>query len=144
MLTFKKIFDIIYIENKKGDFDMADINAGTLYDFNKGIMENLTPLKPEELEKKEKLIKAYFMENIGQKYFMLLCKELNDYTLFSISSVMKCGFAISELDEALKNRGKILSIDKDEDTNAFEIWIKDDEGPHAWYLFKYGLGVIEC
>jgi hypothetical protein len=124
---------------------MADIQAGTLYAMNQSIMQNQNPMTKEERGSASKKIKAYFMENIDEKYFMLLCKELSDYTIFNISSTMNCGFATNEFNETINNRGEVLSI-ADAPGNAFEIWIrmKDSKEVHAYYLFPYKLGVIEC
>ena len=123
---------------------MAEINTGTLYEINQNIMKTQPIMKKKQLEEKEKEIKAFFMEEINSKYFMLLCKELSDYTVFVIPSVIRCGFAVSELNECLKNRGDILSIEKTEDGIAFEIWIKNAEDVHVYYLFPYMDGIIEC
>ena len=124
---------------------MADIQAGTLYAINQSIMQNQNPMTKEERESASKKIKTYFMENIDEKYFMLLCKELSDYTIFNISSTIKCGFAADEFDETINNRGEVLSI-ADAPGNVFEIWIKmkNSKKVHAYYLFPYKLGVIEC
>jgi len=46
----------------------------------------------------------------------------------------------------LKNRGEILSIEKDSDhmNNAWEIWIKIDDDAYAYYLFDCNDWVIQC
>ena len=123
---------------------MAEINAGTLYDMNQSIMANIKGMSKEAYETAEKKLKAFFMNNIKEKYFMLLCKELSDYTVLMIDSTIKCGGAVSDLKETIKNRGIVLSISETDD-NAFEIWIKTsaDSTPHVYYLFPYGIGVIE-
>ena len=124
---------------------MADIQAGTLYEMNQSIMHTQKAMSKEDIEVALKEIKAYFMNNINEKYFMLLCKELSDYTVFNISSTMKCGFAANELKELMANRGKVLSI-TEAPGNAFEIWIKmsDTKEAHVYYLFPYKMGIIEC
>lgn len=125
----------------------VEMSAGTLYAINQNIMKTQDVLKKAQLEKKKKELKTFFMEKINSKYFMLLCKELSDYTIFVIPSNLKCEIAVNELEECLVNRGEILSINKTEDQAAFEIWIRKRDSSkdvHAYYLFPYSNGVIEC
>lgn len=126
---------------------MADISAGTLYEINQSIMRQQSPLNNKKLEEAKKIVKAYFMERFEKTYFMLLCKEMSDFTVFKISAKLNCGIATNELIETLKNRGKILSIGKNSsDDSSLEIWVKcsEDDEPHAYYLFVYDWGIIEC
>lgn len=78
------------------------------------------------------------------KYFMLLCKDRNDYTLFNI---IDANFDIQELKAALKdcfvNRGDVYDIHYEKNTDAYEIWLKIDDEFYAYYLFPYDVGVIE-
>lgn len=78
------------------------------------------------------------------KYFMLLCKDRSDYTLFNI---VDHNFDIQEIKEALKdcfvNRGDVYDIHYEKTTDAYEIWLKIDDEFYAYYLFPYDLGVIE-
>ena len=125
---------------------MAEIEAGTLYSMNQTIMDSMKPIATEALDKAKRELQAYFMANIDEKYFMLLCKELSDYTVFIINSNLSCSVAVSELNETLDYRGEILSIGKTSDDTAFEIWIRTDEDKkvHVYYLFPYKAGIIEC
>lgn len=78
------------------------------------------------------------------KYFMLLCKDRSDYTLFNI---IDSNFDIQELKEALKdcftNRGDVYDIHYEKNTDAYEIWLKIEDEFYAYYLFPYDIGVIE-
>ena len=78
------------------------------------------------------------------QYFMLLCKDRSDYTLFNI---VDHNFDIQEIKEALKdcfvNRGDVYDIHYEKTTDAYEIWLKIDDEFYAYYLFPYDLGVIE-
>lgn len=124
---------------------MADISAGTLYEINQSIMSTQTKMTKKEWDTATKVIKAYFRNNAEQKYFMLLCKEIADYTIFVLSASLSSEIACNELKELITERGEILSIEEN-DNSAIEIWIKrnDDNTPHAYYLFQYGRAVIEC
>ena len=123
---------------------MAEVSAGTLYEINQNVMKNQPEMTKKQIEEKKNQIKAYFMDRIDNKYFMLLCKELSDYTVFIIPSTIRCGFAVKELMECFKNRGEIQSIETTEDDFALEIWIKADDESHVYYLFPYKNGIIEC
>jgi hypothetical protein len=125
---------------------MAELDAGTLYDVNQTLMEKAPKISKERYDSAKKEIKSFFMEKGTNSYFMLLCKEKSDYTVFHIKSVLSCGLAVKELNTTLKNRGSILSIEKAENEPAFEIWVRteDDNTAHAYYLFDYQFGIIEC
>ena len=126
---------------------MAEISAGRLYEMNQQIMDQSSPLNEQELENAKKTVKAFFMDRYDKMYFMLLCKERSDYTVFSIASKLSCGFAMNELMTLLQERGQILSIEKNSaDDSSLEIWVKcsEDNKSHAYYLFDYDWGVITC
>lgn len=78
------------------------------------------------------------------QYFMLLCKDRSDYTLFNI---VDHDFKIQEIKEALRdcfiNRGDVYDIHYEKNTDAYEIWLKIENEFYAYYLFPYDLGVIE-
>ena len=80
----------------------------------------------------------------NHKYFMLLCKDRSDYTIFNM---LEDNFNMNELKEALKdcivNRGEAYDIHYEKDTDAYEIWLKIDDEFFAYYLFPYDIGVIE-
>lgn len=80
---------------------------------------------------------------------MLLCRERYDFTVFHLCENANPNpprVAVTELIDVLKNRGKILSIEKDSETmnNAWEIWLKIDGEAFAYYLFGCDDWVIEC
>ena len=119
-----------------------EIDSGmNLYDVNKQLMNNLEPLDPISFNKKtEEIINTIWETN--KKYWMLLCNERKDYTVFIL--LTKDG-TLKELRPTLQNRGDILSIDKQEDGN-YEIWIRDKETKEnfVYYLFDYCFGIIEA
>ena len=123
---------------------MSEIALGTMYQLNKVAMNKLKPLLSIEKVNKEKELKAFFMNNSSEKYFMLMCKEQSDYTIFHIPDIKRCGIAVKELFECCDVRGEILAIDPAKDSNAFEIWIKSNDESYVYYLFPYTAGEIEC
>lgn len=126
---------------------MAEIDLGTLYDFNKEAMKNEKPLDAILLNKL--IIEVandmkMWNDDAGDQYWMLLCHERRDYTIFNIYEASEVKFIVDELSPTLQNRGAVLAIDKQPDS-AWEIWIRDTESNEnfAYYLFQYDNGVIE-
>jgi hypothetical protein len=120
---------------------MAEVDLGlSLYDFNKQGMAQEKPLDAINLNRQV----MNMVRDIAtrSKYWMLLCRERNDYTIFIILTVKG---TCNELIPTLTNRGEILSIDKQKDGN-YEIWIRDTltQENFAYYLFDYTSGIIEA
>lgn len=133
---------LMKILGKKKKKRMSQVKMGTLYDINKSIIENnIEPLTKEELEEKKILISS-FMKSKENKYFMLLCNDRKDYTIFNILSTEENIVNIL-VDECLPNRGQVKSIAQTEDNAAIEIWISIDKESYCYYFFPYDLGVIE-
>ena len=86
-------------------------------------------------------------EMVKKEYWMLLCRERYDFTIFDIAENAKEKNIRKELMITLKNRGGVIFIDKAEDAdNVWEIWVRDPETNEnfAYYLFDYTNGVIRC
>lgn len=122
----------------------SKMTLGTLYDFNKQLMSQAKKLRRIDFKDSLNQIKDFIKEK-NNKYFMLLCKERSDYTVFVLFKKEDFDRQIfkKELYECLTNRGQVLSIEKTKDKQAYEIWIKIDEEAFVYYLFPYDLGVIE-
>lgn len=121
---------------------MANVEMGNLYDMNKEIMKSQKPLSKTKLREAKNKLKLFFLTD---KYFMLLCHERRDYTIFNISKENSSTEKSAKIlvDECLVNRGEVLSIEKTEDDLAYEIWIRNEEDVFCYYLFPYTQGVIE-
>lgn len=114
-----------------------------LYDIAKQIVQLENPMDPIQFTRK---INEVTKNMIQKKYWMLLCRERTDFTVFSIDTESSTIKKISkELIPTLRNRGQVLLIDEQPD-GAFEIWIRDPETEEnfAYYLFNYENGIIEC
>ena len=125
---------------------MANIELGNLYDFNKSAMSQFKPMdmiafNKATLDIAQEMRKA--AEENDRHYWMLLCHERRDYTLFNIIAAELANSIVNELRPTLSNRGTIIDIEKQED-GAYEIWVRDNEKENfAYYLFPYDNGVIE-
>lgn len=121
---------------------MSEVSLGSMYDLNKNLMQQEKALSPVKITNKIKELIPYFSKG---KYFMLLCHERRDYTIFQVKNdtYQSPILAAKELKDCLKNRGEILAIDPAEG-GAYEIWIRNLEGCFAYYLFPYDEAVIIC
>lgn len=122
----------------------TEVGLGSLYDFNKIAMSKLPYLTPIYLKIRQDLI-ADFIENEHNQYYMLLCNEAKDYTLFnSNNDYNSIPTMAADVIECMTNRGKIIEIEKDSN-GAIAIWINsyDDNEIHCYYFFPYDLGVLE-
>lgn len=108
----------------------SEIAIGTLYDLNKDLVKK-TEVKLAEgvLNSKKEIIKN-FIYKTNNNYYMLLCNERKDYTIFDFKKdrdnydwdtpiCMDCAKCL--VDECLVNRGEIRGIDLTKDKSAIEI-----------------------
>ena len=122
----------------------GSIPAGTLYDMNKQIMQDRKPLNKLELGTYQPKFEDWFNMEVDC-YAMLLCHDRRDFTIFHMyerENPNPPALAAKELLICLTNRGEVLSIDATED-KAWEIWMKIDDKPYCYYLFRYDDAVIE-
>lgn len=123
------------------------ITLGNLYELNKQALAKNNSLTEEEINTIKPKIEEWFNWQIDG-YAILLCRERYDFTIFHLyekANPNPPAVAVSELIETLKNRGQVLSIEKDTTNNkAWEIWIKIENEIFAYYLFNCDDWVIEC
>ena len=132
ILEFKK--------NKTGNLD-----AGSLYEMNKQLINDYKPLTHLELAAIQPQIEDWF-NMIIDTYAMLLCHDRRDYTIFHLYETQNenpPAVAAREFLGCLADRGEILAIEPT-DGNAWEIWLRIDTQPYCYYLFRYDDAVIEC
>ena len=132
--------------NAKKEKPISRVAVGNLYDLNKDLIEKQTsPLTSEELAVKKEMVHDFLRENGKASYMMLLCHEQRDYTLFNLTTTDD--FAIYTpnilIDECLKNRGEIRSIELTANKDAIEIWLVINKKAYCYYFFDYTNGVIE-
>lgn len=125
-----------------------NVSLGTLYDFNKQIILSQGSLGKSKIESIKPELEKWFNWQIDG-YAILLCRERYDFTIFHLYEKQNPNppeIAVTELISLLKNRGKILSIEKDSNVinNAWEIWLEIDGEAFAYYLFNCDDWVIQC
>ena len=114
-----------------------------MYDINKQIISQLPPMSEEGISERLVEMKNY-VDDLKNTFYMLLCRDINYYTVFMIDGDANEKFE-DVLLECLKTFGQIKAID--EVDGAFEIWIENeffDGGPYAFYFFPYDIGVERC
>ena len=124
----------------------AQVTLGTLYDVNKQIVAQEPAISEEHFNKAIKQLYDWFFAS-RHNYYMLLCHELRDYTLFNFDATSekrahKAAEATDDVLECMTNRGQLISVEFQTD-GAWEIWMRNDEGCFAYYLFPYDNAVIE-
>ena len=93
-----------------------------------------------------KIIKDFIKDAYVGNYYILLCKDINYYTVFSIKGYDFIGESLSnELMSCLDNVGEIVAFDLNDAKDAIEIWIKEKKTKKAYCIlfFNYTNGVIE-
>lgn len=110
-----------------------------LYDYNKMLIANFSPLTQEQIDASIDKINEWAFGN----YQMLYGKSMSYFTVFhrNLSSKESLGFAVFD---CLKEVGQVVSIDINSQDNVWEIWIRTPEQENeCLYLFNYDEGVVE-
>lgn len=96
----------------------------TNYDLNKQAYATLPSLKEQDLKEKLTNLGAWLSLKFKTRYFMLLCRERNDYTIIRIDN---CNFnkAILEIKEILESRGEIIDISYRHGLDSYECWVRE-------------------
>lgn len=128
---------------------MSELNLGTQYEFSKDMVKQLPNLTEGQLNSKKEIVKNFLRKSLNN-YYMLLCNEQKDYTVFRITNneekdrdEQKQEIVNILIDECLHNRGGIRGIDLTEQQDAVEIWLYIDEEAYVYYFFPYDEAVIE-
>lgn len=125
---------------------MAEVSMGNVYELNQSAISNFPPLNESDIRKNLRKLEKYFA-NSNTQYYMLLCRELYDYTIYTIDRKhYNKQKAASEVMLTLQERGQIVEIDQTDDKVAYEFWViyNEDNKAHVYYLFPYDKAVIHC
>lgn len=112
---------------------MGEMNM-TMYDFNKAVYQNMPPLEPNEFTEDMVSISLWFSSKEKTKHFMLLCRELNDYTIFEFDTY-NYDDARNKLSALIASRGKPMDIDYNHDTDTYDIWVQKNGEIYMYKLF---------
>ena len=106
----------------------------TLYDLNKAMYLQMKPMEAYDFTQQMVNIALWFSSKKDAKYFMLLCKERSDYTVFDFQSY-DYDTARNELTAIITNRGMPMDVDYDHDTDTYDIWVKKGGEVYMYKLF---------
>ena len=112
------------------------------YEMQKQLYLKAAKPTPKEMNKKITSVGAWFSTHMDCDYYMLLCKELSDYTVFHFNN-MNYEKGMRELEEVLESRGIIKDIRYNAASDAYECWIEKDEEIHMYLFFMYDWGIVE-
>lgn len=104
---------------------MAQIELDTLYGINKQLYAKINP-DQEKIDERLNQIKLLGSWN---QYYMLLCREKNDYTIFHINEnlAFKDEQIRKEIKEVLESRGTIIDIVQMNQLDFCECWIREND-----------------
>lgn len=131
---------------KNGKWEPMDAKSEVkvnLYEINKTAMAQMKPLNLKQRLEAVQIINEFCGGATSDNYYMLLCKDLNYYTIFTVrnnnigstpiaSTVLKCA----------EDMGQIVSVEKNNDMNSIEIWVKDKNDAYCMIFFDYTAGVV--
>lgn len=127
----------------------SEVSLGNLYDINKQVMFSQPKVDAEILAQKKADLREWITMHAYQHYFMMLCHERRDYTIFNFTGKSLQGVTIADVDsmtddviECLTNRGTLLALDL-QDAGGWEFWIKDEDDAYMYLMFPYGAAVLE-
>ena len=114
----------------------------TLYEVSKQLIANEHPMDSINFTQTMADISSAMDD---KDYFMRLCKERNDYSIFITEGCNRKEIS-KELIPTLSNRGKVLVVDKGVSDYSWEIWIRDPitNENFLYILFDYSQGIIDC
>ena len=134
-----------YLKNKNQKKDESEpVAQVSLYQLNQDIMSNQPALSGDGVRKGQ----LEFFDWISKlpddpKFYMLLCHELNYYTLFHINDTATREDFWNEFYDIAKELGTLKAMEID--SGCFSIWVDwpQDNISHLFYLFPYDRGVVE-
>lgn len=117
----------------------------SLYDMNKQLIAQMPPM--EDIDKQKEIIHT-FEEKYHNGHYMLLCRELNYFTLFEHPVIADTW--TEDLDrfenlvlECISDIGIVHDMMLTENGDAIEIWVMTPiEEIVCMYLFPYDAGVV--
>ena len=95
----------------------------TLYQINKMAYQQVPKMNELQFNQMMNNISLWFSSKEKSRYFMLLSKELSDYTIFHLNTY-DYSKAREELVELVNSRGIPVDIQYDHDTDTYDIWVR--------------------
>lgn len=135
----------VYV-GRDGKWEQMDAKSKlniSLYDINKSTMFQMKPINLKKRLEAVEIIKEFCGGATSDNYFMLLCRDLNYYTIFPVRNNDANSQAVgSAVLSCAEDMGQIVNVERNTDTNSIEIWIKTNDDAYCMFFFDYTKGVI--
>lgn len=102
----------------------------TNYEANQQMYAKLDAPDEAELNTKFANVGAWLSFRMKHSYFMLLCRERNDYTMIHVNN-FNFDAAVQELREILESRGEIIDIDYQHGQDNYLCWVRERVSPET-------------
>lgn len=134
----------IYKDNEWVKLEGKDAKLNiNLYELNKTLYKSLPEITFNELQEKKKEIVKWLKE-ADNMYYMLLCRERRDYTIFHYNGGVWLGTLEDELIGIICSRGKLKAIEFNIMEQWIQFWVEINGEAYMYAFFPYDVGVIEC
>lgn len=97
-------------------------NIGTLYNMNRYFYQTMPPMDTEKKNSIIQNVAMWFSSKPGNHYFLFLCKELTDFTIFNFVST-NYAQGKEELIDLINSRFcEVKDIVYNHDTDSYDFW----------------------
>lgn len=125
-----------------------------MYDLNKQIIKQMNQVDDDSIIDHRNEFFTPFINSTNNKYYMLLCRELNYYTLFHRTGNEEDDKFNSVIEEIINNFGTWITFNwgNEETKDSIEYWVRitmpggdEDkfEDVYCFILFPYDIGLVE-
>ena len=128
------------IKKKKKVKGEGTINV-PLYDLNKNIIAQMPQYDFDQIRDLEKRIDEWNAEQ--HQFFMLLCREINYYTVFQLKPEEAEFRTLGESVTGVLTESEFNIHSDEQCDDHFEIWGKKDDDIYDFLLFPYDQGVVK-
>ena len=140
-----KVYRFDPVEGWQHILDDQDTSIGmNMYDINKQIIAQLPAINEADMIAVKREIIRKYCDQMKAEYYMLLCRDINYYTVFKIDLKLADETIEDVLVDCANYIGAIKSIGLTEDEQAIELWMTNEEDTYVAYFFPYDKGVIVC
>lgn len=115
-----------------------------MYSINKQIISQLPAINEADMIAVKREIIRKYCDEMKAEYYMLLCRDINYYTVFRIDLKLADETIEDAIIDCANYIGTIKSVGLTEDEQAIELWMTHEDDTYVAYFFPYDEGVIVC
>lgn len=116
-----------------------------LYEINQSLIGQLPAYDADQIEDLKNRINKWINKYFEEEYYMLLCRDINYYTIFHHTKPIRAEFDTlgnAVVSILLESDWTVHSDEIEEDSDHCEIWFKKDDNTYVFMLFPYSQGVV--